>query len=437
MGILSMLFHKRQSVADYDKLVSKHNINKYQGESYAHWNRRACKSYWGWAREMFLAIPRGNEQYLFNLEGIKCYLSAASHAAAICDGVLVKEILLELSTKRVLIESTVYYDDFQFEVSEDGFYWEEYKDYIGTFENFDGVGCIMFLKDWDLHTERPIYKKPLHKPHIPVKEDGESDLYFAFRKKKYYKDKFNWDELKKSPIPIPPSFSPTDSPSKKIRLKKEYDEQLSAWKEAREDLENDIKLKRIKEQQKKDRELREFQRKINNDKNLFGFQREKLLDDYKISQINVNLIDVYSYGRARGGFGKYGYSMTNPICIKSFAAGGVANYLQRIMFDCKKVCKFEIITIYKVSNIIGSTVKEIVVDFEDTNNKKVLFFAENSKITSLDLPNDIYEYCDKTICPGNVRFSLRLPTKDYNKMALVKYEESVTKPFTYKIIWKK
>lgn len=37
MGFLSNLFHRKQSVADYDKLVSKHKINQYQGESYIHW----------------------------------------------------------------------------------------------------------------------------------------------------------------------------------------------------------------------------------------------------------------------------------------------------------------------------------------------------------------------------------------------------------------
>lgn len=435
MGLLSKLFHKKQSVADYDKLVSKHDINQYQGESYIHWNKRACKSYLDWAREMFMAKPREHEQYLFNLEGVLCYLASASYAAAVCDNLLVKQILMELSTKRVLIESTVYYDDFQFEVSENGYYWEIFKDYIGTFENFDGVNCIMFLKEWDLHTKRPIYQKPLHKPEVPVKESGESDLYFAFRKKKYFMDKYNWDELKKSPIPVFPTFSSTDSYVKRLRIKKEYEANLAAWNEAKADLENDKKLEKIKEQRNRDKKIRDLERKIH-DKNIFGFEKERLIDEYRIKLVDVNLIDVYSYGRMNGSFGKYGYCMTNPICIKSFAQSGIGKYLQLIMFDCKKVSCYDIVKMYRVSNIIDSIVKEVVVEFENLKEGKVLFFAENSKITRLDFPNDIYEYREH-IDTGNIKFSLRLPPKDYNKMALVRYEEAVKKSFTYKVIWKK
>lgn len=384
---------------------------------------------------MFVAKPREHEQYLFNLEGIECYLSAASYAAAISDSNLVKKILMELSTKRVLIESTVYYDDFQFDVSKDGYYWEIFKDYIGTFENFDGVNFVMFLKDWDMHTKRPIYKNPLHKPVIPVKENGESELYFAFRKKKYNIDRINWEKLKKSPMPLLPKLSLADSATEKILIQKEYEEQLCAWKEARLDLENDKKQARIKEQRKKEKELLELEHKIK-DKKLFSFQREQFMDEYRIRQVNVNLIDVYSYGRMKDAFGKYGYCMTNPICITHFAQNGIDNYLRRVMFDCKKVIRHDTITIYKVSNIEGTTVQEVVVEFEGLNDKKVLFFAENCKITRLDLPDKIYEY-HKTIDTGNIKFSLRLPPKDYNKMALVRYEESVKKPFTYEIVWKK
>lgn len=433
MGFFSKLFHRKQSVADYDKLVSKHKINQYQGESYIHWNKRASKCYLDWAREMFMAIPRDNEQYLFNLEGIDCYLSAASYAAAICDQALVKQILMELSTKKVLIEDTVYYDDFQFEVSEYGYYWEIYKGYIDTFNNFDGVNYIMFLKEWDLHTKRPKYKKPIHKPIAPVKETGESELYFAFRKKKYFKDKFNWDELKKSPMPTLSAFNSSNSTEKQIQLK-EYETKLNAWKEARADLENDKRLERIKEQRKIEQKIRELERNIH-DKNLFGFEKEQMLDEYRIKLVDVKLIDVYSYGRMKDSFGKYGYSMTNPICVKYFAQSGIGNYLQRIMFDFKKVSRYDIITFYEVSNIKGSIVKEVVVEFEDLKKKITLFFAENSLITGLDLPDNINEY-RKPVDLGGVKISLRLPPKDYDKMALVKYEESITRPFTYKVIWK-
>lgn len=433
MGFLSNLFHRKQSVADYDKLVSKHKINQYQGESYIHWNKRACKCYLDWAREMFMAIPRYKEQYLFNLEGIVCYLSAASYAAASGDQALVKQILMELSTKKVLIEDTVYYDDFQFEVSEYGYYWEIYKDYIETFKSFDGVNCIMFLKEWDLHTKRPIYKKPIHKPIAPIKEAGESDLYFAFRKMKFNKDKINWEELKKSPMPTLPTFNPNNPKEKQIRLK-EYEVKLNAWKEARADLENDKKLEKIKEQRKIEQKMQEFKRKIN-DKNVFGFEKEKLLDEYRIKLVDIKLINVYSYGRMKDSFGKYGYSMTNPICIKHFAQNGIGNYLQRIMFDFKKVSRYDIITFYEVSNIKGSIVKEVVVEFEDLKNKINLFFAENCLITKLDLPSDIDEYREP-VDWGGIKINLRLPPKDYDKMALVKYEESATRPFTYKVIWK-
>ena len=82
-----------------------------------------------------------------------------------------------------------------------------------------------------------------------------------------------------------------------------------------------------------------------------------------------------------------------------------------------------------------SFVKEVVVEFEDLKNKITLFFAENSLITRLDLPSDINEY-HEPVDWGGIKINLRLPPKDYDKMALVKYEESATRPFTYKVIWK-
>lgn len=443
MGFFSQFFHKKQVVADFDLMVSNNKIEMYSNEDYRHWNKRACSTYLKWARNMFLSKPRENEQYLFNLKGIEYYLQAAVYAASINDGDKVKQILLELSTKRVLIEDTIYYDNFSDMMPEEG-YWETYQDYIRNFQNFEGVDYIMFLKDWDLHTRRLHYSYPIHKPVQPRKEVGESSEYFAFRESKFKREKAYWDKLKESPMPSFPKISENCSLTQKNKINDNYKKSLSVWEEAQEDKKQEERERKEKKKSDWEWKVAKFKREISKSKGMILGKMHDILEDYKINAIIISEIDVLQYGRLKGAFGEYGYSLTNPVCVKEFVPLGLSVYMSTIEYERKRVRRYECIAIYEVSIFPNLIIKKMELEFDGISKKVYLYFSENPDVTGIDTPQGITEYSNSVSKDNHIRNEcIRYSLKEgfffdyYEKLALVKHENSITRKYTSKLIWKK
>lgn len=181
-----------------------------------------------------MAVPRENEQYLFNLNGIVKYLRAANHAAALHDNVLVDKILLELSSHRTLIESTTYYDVFRGDIQNmDEVYWDLFVGFINNLQGFDSVNSIMFLQDWACHVQRLSYSIQERVPLMPVREEGESQEYFMFRIERYCKDINEWQKVKSSPMPQKPIREKGEEFYKYIRRDFEYRKQIKLWNMAK------------------------------------------------------------------------------------------------------------------------------------------------------------------------------------------------------------
>lgn len=154
--------------------------------------------------------------------------------------------------------------------------------------------------------------------------------------------------------------------------------------------------------------------------------------EYEVQQVDISKVDVCSFGRMIGSFGKYGYCMTNPICLNDFSYDGIGKYLRTIMFQNNGVCRYEVVKMLDVSNIVGSAVKEVAVEFDGIEGKKSFFFAEDKKVSGTDLPEDI-----SPIWQRDIKIEPRITPRLCERVALIRYENSIKKSFTYKIFWKR
>lgn len=305
-------------------------------------------------------------------------------------------------------------------------------------------------------------------PSVPVKDYKESNLDFFPRIVKYIKEKKEYDRNTLKPLfPIKLPWEKEDYLEKKKEIYKKALEEYfrkggKLIKPSRKNGESetaynrrlDIYMKELAIYEPISKEIKAannnkeweknvsaYSRRIRESKYIDPLKKRQIIENYKINSIEVKELNLNAHGRLKGSFGKYGYCLTNPVCVKKFMPIGISNYLGSITYKDKKVKRYECIAIYEVSIFGSSRIKEYNVEFDGISDKIILYFAENENLVNIDTPKNIYKYYghqEKSYCEDDIRFSLRIDEKShYERLALIKYEESITVPYTFKIIWRK
>lgn len=167
--------------------------------------------------------------------------------------------------------------------------------------------------------------------------------------------------------------------------------------------------------------------------------REKAME-----AIDISKIDVESFGRRRGAFGKFGYCVTNPICIVNLGSGGLKRYISNLCFGGSNIESFMQVEMYGVS-LFDKPVYKVKLVVRSTHEEIYLYFIDSTYENLDELPKGFRDYslylkqqsASKGYGKDYTRFSLRGDRSSIGKsFSLIAYEESINKEVKIKMIWK-
>lgn len=162
--------------------------------------------------------------------------------------------------------------------------------------------------------------------------------------------------------------------------------------------------------------------------------------------IDISKINVESFGRRRGAFGKWGYCVTNPVCIYNMD-NNLQTYISHLCYENSRVESYDTTEVYNVS-IFDNPVYKISLQLKNTRKEICLYFIESKYMNTEMFPDgfsdySIYEKKQQIQNSGNAnspRFSLRGNYREeFSKLfSLEKYENSIKRnDVLIKSIWKK
>lgn len=167
--------------------------------------------------------------------------------------------------------------------------------------------------------------------------------------------------------------------------------------------------------------------------------REKAME-----AIDISKIDVESFGRRRGAFGKFGYCVTNPICMVNLGSGGLKRYISNLCKDGSSMESFKTTEIfgvslfdkpvYRVKVIVRSSHQEIYLHFIDSTYENLDELPEGFRDYSLYLKQ---QSASKDYGNDYPRFSLRGDrSRIGTSYSLIAFENTMWREVKIKTIWK-
>lgn len=166
--------------------------------------------------------------------------------------------------------------------------------------------------------------------------------------------------------------------------------------------------------------------------------------DKAMEAIDISKIDVESFGRRRGAFGKFGYSVTNPICIVNLGSGGLKRYISNLCLGGSNIESFMPVEMYGVS-LFDKPVYKVKLVVRTTHEEIYLYFIDSTYENLDELPHGFRDYSlylkqqstSKEYGNNYPRFSLKGDRSSIGKsFSLIAYEESINKDVKIKRIWK-
>lgn len=396
-------------------------INPKKNEDYIHWHKRAMKYYLNMARKAIMLDCEEEMKFVYVSISIEKYLEAACHAAQMNDSEMAGKILLELASHRATMQDCVFYDCYE---GDDPMQRMDIDTWDG-FVSLNGIKeleAVTFVKELADKARRPKYKLPTKKPVKPSKRKDGNLYYECFLENSYQRDMKEWNRMMDSDMPCKPSRKIGQLQLDYIKELNRYKEEMALWNAVQEEKRKECLIE------------------IYPDSHYTYLNGRKYKKEPMI--IDVSKLDVSLHGRMKGAFGKYGYCMTNPICVK-WIPDGLVSYINTMVVRVNNIertaVRHDTLAIYEVS-LFSNPVHLVRVWFSE-NGYKELYFVCDENLKDVDYPLGIYKYYPHTYNDSNagsdIKFSLRTPHSFYEHQALIKYEEKIKRKFTFKLIWKK